>query len=113
MCRAIVVITVFVCMGIVAVTLISMIPRTVYDPDRTPEVVVEIDDGDTAFPFEYYWNISEHQASSGMSLRDYFATEAMRSMVRNWPVIVTEEVLAETSRLAYDLCDRMIERRNE
>lgn len=92
---------------------ISFIPRTIIMADEPVSLSeAKVDDGGSVRPFEQRKDRGR-SVSPGMSLRDHIAVEAMTEIVRNWPEVVTDEILADTSKHAYDLSDLMIQRRSE
>ena len=71
----------------------------------------EINDGGPAFP----WPVpAQHQAYTGMTLRDYFAAKAMQS-VMNGAVLPTKDDrdkwLPQIGDLVYEVADAMLKAR--
>ena len=61
-----------------------------------------------AFPF-----VSHEVTSYGMTLRDYFAAKAMQALITNTDENSAFEADLWVGRLAYEIADAMMEKRNE
>ena len=66
-----------------------------------------INDGGPAYPVEFFDCECRAQNSTGMSLRDYFAGQAMQAWIHHYGD--TKEGTAEA---AYDYADAMLAERN-
>lgn len=74
-------------------------------------------EGGPAFPFEYDAGFGERQACTGMSLRDWFAGQALCSLpVRSWDHYgfkTEDELFNAWARGAYAIADAMLKARKE
>jgi hypothetical protein len=70
------------------------------------------DDGGSAFPFSHEWEneakgYTERFCSDGMSLRDWFAGQALPIAIMHWP----SKGVQDNARRAYQYADAMLEAR--
>ena len=72
----------------------------------------KINDGGQAFPYRYTGAYGAEFPENGMSLRDYFAGQALIELVKVWHegIITHSEVVAEMS---YEYADAMIFERSK
>ncbi len=72
------------------------------------------DTGGSAFPvLKQYTNGHIEQFSKGMTLRDYFAAQAMHAFLRNLPPHEVDEPYSTWAGDAYEMADAMLKARGE
>lgn len=72
-------------------------------------------DGGPAFPMDgpHAMNESPAIASRGMSLRDWFAGQALIAVLRSSPKIEAEEIVKYAAKTAYSFADAMLKEREK
>jgi hypothetical protein len=71
-----------------------------------------IDNGGPAFPFAPTDRVNLHMQAQGMSLRDWFAGQALMSML-NAPDKISDSTFTVAAGLSYQFADAMIEARKK
>ena len=84
-------------------------------PSKEAEMTTPKDDGGPAFPKDYQvnpYNGEQYWHSEGMTLRDWFAGQALMGMVATKPYEDTPVTKAEAARHCYEMAAAMIAARN-
>lgn len=82
---------------------------------ETGEVMAERDDGGPAFPFSGLApdGPTVYKDNEGMTLRDYFAAQALVGLVQVYPFADTEPMADDVVKGSYRLADAMLRERAE